>query len=327
MRYAQPSSWRRASSHAEVVAHLVQHRHPHLRRELVDVARALATAGPEDRDAVGRDAAVAERSARGERHALVEPEQRAAGADASPAARRVGQSSTITATFSSSAASSSGISSSASATMRSNSRARDVDHGREQYPRTREIPLAIARARRYDAEAGEHRSGAGSERPGSTSRRRKPEGTSGTGSARKTDRSGIRCGERAERDHPREEREPEADTEAEHLGQPWGEGSEEVGRNGPEEIRAATQRRLLGAFCCSGCSGCGAVDRSADGVGVSVVPERYGADGGRAPRRSRPHAARRGHRAAPRRWRSSPARARARPACSPAASRGSRARA
>jgi hypothetical protein len=84
-------------------------------------------------------------------------------------------------------------------------------------------------------------------------RRRKSVGTSGTdGKTRKTDRSGIRCGERADRDHPRKAREPEADTEAAHLGQPWGEEPEEVGRNGPEEIRAATQRRLLGAFCCSG---------------------------------------------------------------------------
>ena len=82
--------------------------------------------------------------------------------------------------------------------------------------------------------------------------RRESGGTGGTdGNIRKTDRSEIRCGERAERDHPREAREPEADTEAEHLGQPWGEESEEVGGNGPEEIRAATQRRLLGAFCCS----------------------------------------------------------------------------
>jgi hypothetical protein len=84
--------------------------------------------------------------------------------------------------------------------------------------------------------------------------RRKSGAASGTGgSTRKTDRSEIRCGERAERDHPREAREPEADTEAAHLGQPWGEEPEEVGRNGPEEIRAATQRRLLGAFCCLGC--------------------------------------------------------------------------
>jgi hypothetical protein len=41
---------------------------------------------------------------------------------------------------------------------------------REKYPLRAEILLAIERARRYVAKTGEHRSGAGKERPGSTQR-------------------------------------------------------------------------------------------------------------------------------------------------------------
>jgi hypothetical protein len=65
------------------------------------------------------------------------------------------------------------------------------------------------------------------------------DGQEGSGTA--TEPNGTTPGRRGSR---------EIAAEAEHLGQPWGEGSEAIGRNGPEEIRAATQRRLLGAFCC-----------------------------------------------------------------------------
>ena len=90
--------------------------------------------------------------------------------------------------------------------------------------------------------------------------------------------------------------------------------------SGPEEIRAATQRRLLGAFL---------VPVPARGVGRSVsYPTRYGARGGASCCAvSTRHATRRGHEPRARRSRSSPARARARRACSRAASRGRRARA
>jgi hypothetical protein len=50
-------------------------------------------------------------------------------------------------------------------------------------------------------------------------RRRKSGGTSGTvGKTRKTDRSGIRCGERPERDHPREGGKREANWEERRVG-------------------------------------------------------------------------------------------------------------
>jgi predicted Zn-dependent protease with MMP-like domain len=68
--------------HPEVVPDLVQHGHPHLRRELVEVARATRQRALEDGDAIGRDAAVAERSAPGQRNPFVQSEQRPARADA-----------------------------------------------------------------------------------------------------------------------------------------------------------------------------------------------------------------------------------------------------
>ena len=152
---------------------------------------------------------------------------------------------------------------------------RDTSTTRATYPRTRRN-FCLQSRERVGMLRGPVNTGPVPGRNGreARARRRKSEGTSGTdGKTRKTDRSGIRCGERAERDHPREAREPEADTEAEHLGQPWGEESEEVGRNGPEEIRAATQRRLLGAFCCSG-----PLRESTPRVDMTVTPGRYGAE-------------------------------------------------
>src|SRR3954447_1178218 len=68
--------------HAEVVADLVEDRDPHLRGELVDVASPARDRALEDGDAVGRHTVVAERTARRERHAFVETEQRAPGTDA-----------------------------------------------------------------------------------------------------------------------------------------------------------------------------------------------------------------------------------------------------
>src|SRR4051812_27815368 len=68
--------------HAEVVADLVEDRDPHLRGELVDVASPARDRALEDGDAVGRHTVVAERTARRERHAFVETEQRAPRTDA-----------------------------------------------------------------------------------------------------------------------------------------------------------------------------------------------------------------------------------------------------
>src|SRR5260221_10141383 len=64
--------------HPEVVADFVQHRHPNLGGEGIEVRRASRQRALEDRDAIGRDAAVTDRPARGERHSLVETQQRAA---------------------------------------------------------------------------------------------------------------------------------------------------------------------------------------------------------------------------------------------------------
>ena len=107
--------------------------------------------------------------------------------------------------------------------------------------------------------------------------------------------------------------------ETEHPGQPWGEGSEVVGRDGPEEIEAATQRRLLGAFCCSGCAGRRRAPherrtravRCRTWTPCSTVSTPTQRDAVTSTRRAAGDPA--------------PARARARRACSPAASRGSRA--
>src|SRR6476619_4499405 len=59
----------------EVVADLVEHRDPHLRREVGGVARACAQRAAEDRDAIGHHTRVAHRSALRERHPFVQTEQ------------------------------------------------------------------------------------------------------------------------------------------------------------------------------------------------------------------------------------------------------------
>ena len=140
------------------------------------------------------------------------------------------------------------------------------------------------------------------------------------GSRRPGRRTGrIRCGDRTERDHPREERSPGRPQPRPSTGATWGEGSEVVGRDGPEEIEAATQRRLLGAFCCSGCAGRRGHPMSCRTRAVRCRTWTPCSTVSTPPSATRSPAA-------PRRWRSWPARARARRGCSPAASRGSRAR-
>ena len=82
----------------------------------------------------------------------------------------------------------------------------------------------------------------------------------------------IRCGDRAERDHPREARTPEAAPRPSTWGNPGARNRRTVGGNGPEEIRAATQRRLLGAFRCSGP---GAAVSARWSVASASYPARY----------------------------------------------------
>ncbi len=136
--------------------------------------------------------------------------------------RGVGHSSTTTATLSISRPSAGGISSSASATICSKRSARHADQP------SRDFPL-ISRVRRlYDAEAGEHQSGAGSAQ---LELRGRPRREGGAASGRRTGR--IRCGDRTERDHPREARAAGGHGRDRAPGATRGEGSEVVGRNWP----------------------------------------------------------------------------------------------
>src|SRR3954465_16030801 len=105
-------------------------------------------------------------------------------------------------------------------------------------------------------------------------RRRESKGTSGTdGKTRKTDRSEIRCGERAERDRPREARE----TGGRHrgrapgapLGRGFGGGQQERPRGDPSCDAAETTRGLLLFRTSSRCR---------SWIDMTVTPGRYGAE-------------------------------------------------
>ena len=148
---------------------------------------------------------------------------------------------------------------------------RDLDHRAGRYRASaRNSPLHSRRARPYDAEAGEHRSGAGSATRGSRGRRaqgRTERRSRKTGSGAVTEPNGTTPGRRGSR-RPQ----PRPST----WGNPGARVRKRSAGDGPEEIEAATQRRLLGAFCCSGLRRAGGCDP------MSVVPGRYGAARGRA---------------------------------------------
>ena len=197
--------------------------------------------------------------------------------------------------------------------------------------------LNSQRARPYDAGTGKHEPGAGG-------------APQGAASGRQGRRS--RCGDRAERDHPRTVRKPVATVETNPRGNPGervaeeqlalsfgaaqagtgairgnGEWPKEVPRGARSCDAAMTTRGLPRFWPRSGPR----FARSGSAVLRSVVPLRYGAPvtecapGSCSPASTTRSAPR--SRAPPSRSRSSPARARARPASSPIASRGRRTRA
>ena len=164
-------------------------RSPAPARESSASSRELRQRTAEDRDAVGRDTRVPERPALRERHAFVEPEQRAAGPSRPVARRRpvldhhrdvvhLGRRARA---------------GSRRARRRPSARTalvRDVDHRSEGTATDSEIPLN-RRARPYDAEAGEHGPVPDATRPSGLRRIRK---TDGRGSGAVTEPNGTTPG-------------------------------------------------------------------------------------------------------------------------------------